>query len=297
MADYVQTGPFSRKSAEGIERLPGQLINALGLGQLGGLSNYLGSKKAAEDYTNLLRGKFPTVGRPAAAATPRTGTAILNGIPVSVPYGSVAGERKVGSPDGIIPRQGPTPDIYLQPGVGYFDRTTGGFRGGATGAPQLPPPGLGTAPIIQGTRDGVTADRTQSDEYRTQLGQYEALQKKKQYEEADALGMQIWQQKYGKTPMAGPESRNPLMQSTFGYQSFERPSYEGQAPVSLEDSFSVAANSVPAPWNRQGAMVDLNRGAPELFAKQAEKTNPMNAFSQGEGISGAVKEFLGRMGR
>ena len=194
-------------------------------------------------------------------------------------------------------RQGPTQDIYLQPGVGYFDRRTGGFRGAAPGAPQLPPPGLGTAPIIQGTRDGVTADRTQSDEYRTQLGQYEALQKKKQYEEADALGMQIWQQKYGKTPMAGPESRNPLMQSTFGYQSFERPSYEGQAPVSLEDSFSVAANSVPAPWNRQGTMVDLNRGAPELFAKQAEKTNPMNAFSQGEGISGAVKEFLGRMGR
>ena len=171
------------------------------------------------------------------------------------------------------------------------------IRREAPAAPQLPPPGLGTAPIIQGTRDGVTADRTQSDEYRTQLGQYEALQKKKQYEEADALGMQIWQQKYGKTPMAGPESRNPLMQSTFGYQSFERPSYEGQAPVSLEDSFSVAANSVPAPWNRQGTMVDLNRGAPELFAKQAEKTNPMNAFSQGEGISGAVKEFLGRMGR
>jgi len=162
-------------------------------------------------------------------------------------------------------RQGPAPDIYLQPGVGYFDRRTGGFRGGAPNAPsapQLPPPGLGTAPIIQGTRDGVTADRTQSDEYRAQLGQYEALQKKKQYDEADALGMQIWQQKYGKTPMAGPESRNPLMQSTFGYQSFERPSFEGQAPVSLEDSFSVAANAVPAPWSRQGAMVDLNRGAP-----------------------------------
>lgn len=176
-------------------------------------------------------------------------------------------------------------------------RPGGGGGGGGNAGYSLPSPGFGTAPIIQGTRDGVTADRTQSDEYRAQLGQYEALQKKKQYDEADALGMQIWQQKYGKTPMAGPESRNPLMQSTFGYQSFERPSFEGQAPVSLEDSFSVAANAVPAPWNRQGAMVDLNRGAPELFAKQAEKTNPMNAFSQGEGISGAVKQFLGRMGR
>ena len=279
---FNPVGPVNRKSLPS-NPLPG-LLDALG-------SVGRGARAAVDpDYADYVRAESWAAQKPAA----RMGTAILNGTPISVPYGSVAGEGKVDRP-GV--RQGSAPDIYLQPGVGYFDRGTGGFRGAAPAAPQLPPPGLGTAPIIQGTRDGVTADRTQSDEYRTQLGQYEALQKKKQYEEADALGMQIWQQKYGKTPMAGPESRNPLMQSTFGYQSFERPSYEGQAPVSLEDSFSVAANAVPAPWNRQGTMVDLNRGAPELFAKQAEKTNPMNAFSQGEGISGAVKEFLGRMGR
>ena len=240
---------------------------------MGGLGNPL--QKAA-DFLN--RAIAPS-GRPAAAAgqgRPEGSMATLGGKPVQWMGGSW--------------------QPYMSEGE-MARAEQARIRREAPAAPQLPSPGLGTAPIIQGTRDGVTADRTQSDEYRTQLGQYEALQKKKQYEEADALGMQIWQQKYGKTPMAGPESRNPLMQSTFGYQSFERPSYEGQAPVSLEDSFSVAANSVPAPWNRQGAMVDLNRGAPELFAKQAEKTNPMNAFSQGEGISGAVKEFLGRMGR
>jgi len=259
-----------------------------------------------QELTNFLNRTGIGLARPVSAAgqgRPEGSMATLGGKPVQWMGGSwqpYMSEGEMARAQNTQQRQGPAPDIYLQPGVGYFDRRTGGFRGGAPNAPsapQLPPPGLGTAPIIQGTRDGVTADRTQSDEYRAQLGQYEALQKKKQYDEADALGMQIWQQKYGKTLMTGPESRNPLMQSTFGYQSFERPSFEGQAPVSLEDSFSVAANAVPAPWNRQGAMVDLNRGAPELFAKQAEKTNPMNAFSQGEGISGAVKQFLGRMGR
>ena len=35
---------------------------------------------------------------PTPTIQPRTGTAILNGKPVQVPYGSVAGQRKVGRP-------------------------------------------------------------------------------------------------------------------------------------------------------------------------------------------------------
>lgn len=219
-----------------------------GFGSLGALFQYLGSEKASQDYTKLLRGQIPNIGR-AVAAEPAM--------------------------------QGPTRDIYEQPGVGYFDRRSGRFLGQAPAAPQLP------TTIIQGTLDGVTPDRTQSDEYKAQLAQYGALQKAKKFEEADKLGMEIWQQKYGKTPMAQPGGAvgafNPLMQATFGYQkgaSVTDPSYAASAtqvqPLGGED-FAIAANAVPAPWNQQGAMVDANRGVANLQPEQAK-------FTTGEGM-------------
>ena len=51
---FTPTGPFSRQTWRNIESLPGQALNALG--QIG---SYLGSPKAAQDYTNLLRGSVP----------------------------------------------------------------------------------------------------------------------------------------------------------------------------------------------------------------------------------------------
>lgn len=51
---FTPTGPFSRQTWRSIESLPGQALNALG--QLG---SYLGSPKASQDYTNLLRGSIP----------------------------------------------------------------------------------------------------------------------------------------------------------------------------------------------------------------------------------------------
>jgi len=192
-----------------------------------------------------------------------------------VPYGRSAAAEEVPAP---TQRQGPTRDIYEQPGVGYFDRTSGRFLGGAPAAPQLPPPGQGTTTIVRGTRDGVTPDRTQSDEYRAQLAQYGALSKAGKQEEAEKLGMEIWQQKYGKTPMGQPGGAvgafNPLMQKTFGYQkgaSVTEPSYAGSTvqPMGSED-FAVAANAVPAPWNQQGAKVSADFSGVVPF--QASKT-------------------------
>jgi len=181
-------------------------------------------------------------------------------------------------------RQGPTRDIYEQPGVGYFDRTSGRFLGGAPTAPALPvttnvgrgaAPGQGVTPIV----------RSEDDAYRQLLSQYGGLQKEKKYEEADKIGMQIWQQKYGKTPMGQPGgavgARNPLMEKMFGYQagaSTTNPSYAGSQvqPLGGED-FAMAANAVPAPWNQQGAMVDENRGIANLQPEQAK-------FTTGEGM-------------
>jgi hypothetical protein len=119
----------------------------------------------------------------------------------------------------------------------------------------------------------VTPDRTQSDEYRAQLAQYGALSKAGKQEEAEKLGMEIWQQKYGKTPMAQPGGAvgafNPLMQKTFGYQkgaSVTEPSYAGSPSA----DFAVAANAVPAPWNQQGMKVSQEFSGVVPF--QAAKT-------------------------
>lgn len=49
------------------------------------------------------------------------------------------------------------------------------------------------------------------------------------------IGMQIWQQKYGNTPMGQPGGavgmRNPLMDRTFGYQSGSAPDQQMGAPT------------------------------------------------------------------
>ena len=148
----------------------------------------------------------------------------------------------------------------------------------APAASVLPPPGFGSTTIVRGTRDGVTPDRTQSDEYRAQLAQYGALSKAGKQEEAEKLGMEIWQQKYGKTAMAQPGgaagARNPLMEAMFGRQSgasVTEPSYAGSTvqPMGSAD-FAIAANAVPAPWNQQGAKVSSDFSGVVPF--QAAKT-------------------------
>ena len=55
------------------------------------------------------------------------------------------------------------------------------------------------------------------------------------------MGMQMWQQKYGKTPMGQPGGAvgtfNPLMQKTFGYQT-------GMSPQEMQ---AMQANAAPIP--------------------------------------------------
>ena len=170
----------------------------------------------------------------------------------------------------------------------------------APAAPALPPLQMGAAPGM-----GVTPiARREDDQYRQLLSQYGALAKAGKQEEAEKLGMEIWQQKYGKTSMGSQGGAigtfNPLMQQTFGYQTGEAPVQRSVAPdeqTAMGDlgsraqseggytmeafnptGFSGAANAVPAPWNTQGQAVS----APytEAMGRAFEKTNPMNLVSQ-----------------
>jgi hypothetical protein len=97
-------------------------------------------------------------------------------------------------------------------------------------APVSVPAGTVTpgATIVTGLTPTGEVDRSQSDEYKSQLAQYQNLIAKEQQAEAEDLGMKIWMQKYGQTPMAQAGgfvgAKNPLLATTFpetqGYPAF-----------------------------------------------------------------------------
>lgn len=76
-----------------------------------------------------------------------------------------------------------------------------------------------------------------------ELQRYEAARKlavapgatPEQVQSAEDIGMQIWQQKYGNTPMGQPGGAvgrfNPLMEKTFGYQSGSAPGQQRGEPT------------------------------------------------------------------
>ncbi len=128
---------------------------------------------------------------------------------------------------------------------------------GATGL------GAGTVPIILGTRDGVTADPTQSDQYRAELSRYMNTVAGPSKEQ---LGLQIWAQAnpglaaklkpgqsgyeqstdyfnnryrdYGDMPPTGAAGSAPLTQMPLeGQQPVQmtQPEMEGVAPESTND--------------------------------------------------------------
>lgn len=243
------------------------------------------------------------IGRPAAATDQR------KLVPISsdqLPPGAFMRETGdvVGMSSEQVPKGGymtETGRVYVPEGFKGFERQGPAVPSriqNAPSAPILPPPVTGPTPIIRGTRDGVTPDRTQSDEYRAQMAQYGALQKAKKFEEAEALGQQIWQQKYGKTAMAQPGGAvgtyNPLMEGMPGRPAATIvPGQDMTTPgFSTESSFSIGANSVPAPWSTQGAAVS----APYQQAMQqaAEKTTGEGMPDFSTTIGDQVQKALGR---
>jgi hypothetical protein len=130
-------------------------------------------------------------------------------------------------------------------GVREYDPLETGRRPGqqvAPAAPVLPAPvviSAGTVQpgaIVQGVTPAGTVDRTQGDEYRAQLAQYQNLINQKKTQEAEDLGMKIYNQKYAGSPMlqAGGAvgAYNPLLASMFpdtkGYAGTFAPQEEYQ---------------------------------------------------------------------
>ena len=123
--------------------------------------------------------------------------------------------------------------------------------------------GAGTVPVVLGTRDGVTADPTQSDQYRAELSRYMNTVAGPSKEQ---LGLQIWAQAnpglaaklkpgqsgyeqstdyfnnkyrdYGDMPPTGAAGAAPLTQMPLGGQQpvqMAQPEMEGVAPESTNE--------------------------------------------------------------
>lgn len=219
----------------------------------------------------------------------------------------------------VLPRSaadvGPTQDVYLQPGVGYFDRRSGRFIG---------PEDKKT--IVTGLDEAGNVDRTKSDLYKqyaqTPEGQFERYFQTPEMDRyfgaasrgkrapKDVAGMQALageltapqdvplssyyraQSAMGRAQM--PEiqkglryeersdlakwaAANPMLaQRLYAKQQASAPaqagpSYEaGIQPLTEAESFSMAANGVPAPWNQQGEKV--SREFEGVVPFQAAKT-------------------------
>jgi hypothetical protein len=120
--------------------------------------------------------------------------------------------------------------------------------GSAPPAPVLPAASASPADRAYQQEVSRVAQLTAQD---PELQRYETARKAaKTQEEMNSvrdMGMQMWQEKYGKTPMGQPGGAvgtfNPLMQKTFGYQTGNpstAPMPPGDAPIQIGDLGSRA---------------------------------------------------------
>lgn len=134
--------------------------------------------------------------------------------------------------------------------------------------------------IVKGLTPAGTVDYSQGDEYKSQMAQYQNLINQKKQAEAEDLGMKIWMEKYGKTPMAQAGgaigAKNPLLAATFP----ETGGYPGTfAPV---EEYQMGEFGTRAQGDSGWTMESLNplqaqAAQQEATAAQADKATTAGA--------------------
>jgi hypothetical protein len=154
-------------------------------------------------------------------------------------------------------------------------------------SPTVAPPFPGGSPAAERayqTEKSRVAQLTAQD---PELQRYEAARLKavapgatpEQVQSAEDIGMQIWQQKYGNTPIGQPGGAvgrfNPLMDRTFGYQSGMSPQ-EMQAMQATAAPVQVAPGAVPYQKGDLGTRATLETGYdPAAYGLTPEKIEEM----------------------
>lgn len=316
MAEYQQTGPFSRQSAANVERVPGQIWGMLqSVGRkLGQTGKYLSSQKAATDYAKLVSGQLPNFGR-SAIADERYGP------PAPEYYGPGYGPSKIvtGTTDGVTPDRSQS-DMYRQYAPKPFPMTPEGqferyFKTpemdqyfGATSRGQGAPKDVAGMESLAGQ---LTApqDVPLSAYYRAQSAAGRANMPKitQELEYAEGSPLAKWaaanpmlaQRLYAKKQAGGAAGLAPDEQTVMGDLGSRAQSEAGYTPQAFNqqrsdtESFSVAANAVPAPWNTQGEKVSGEFAGVVPF--QAAKTTG-EGMPQFQTTGEKTAEFLKRPG-
>lgn len=305
MPQFTPTGPFSRQSWKAVEDVPGQI-----LGQLGQLGGYLSSPQAAKDYTGLLQGRLPAVGRSAAAA--QFGPPVPQGLPNRL-AGATPTPSSAGRPEPIVQA---ADDTYKQLISQY---------GGAPGIEQL----AGMTSLPTGfTPAGSTKPANLKDYYAAQTLQGSAgmgniiseMGYKGPMAEWAKANPMLAQREYDKRfggatlesavhpdgsvrgmPQAIPGLDTSKMMPTAAMQGTAFPG-QGQGPTfnpaafTDEVSFGSPANKVPGTWDTQGVAVS----SPYFEANQKalDKTAPaegMHPFPTLGGMADRVNKFIGTL--
>jgi hypothetical protein len=215
-----------------------------GLNQVGpGLDRFFGAvtPKPVQDFGRsmeqygwgALNGFVPGEITAASVSTPERakGTqAILNGKPVywtGSKYGWQSGPSAAKAGDDVF---APVIGTTLTPPA----------------APILPAPTQGAADRAYQSAKAETAAMVATDPL---MQQWSAAQKAKDYTTADQLGKQIWQNRYGGGPMGQPGgaigSKNPLMDSTFVYQTGMSP---GDIAKTITNPSDIPVSPGEAPY-------------------------------------------------
>ena len=264
MPQFTPTGPFSRQAWKAVENAPSQF-----LGQLGQLGGYLGSPQAAKDYTGLLQGRLPAIGRPAAAQFGPP-------VPTNLTDRSGGGTPP---PAPVLPSPATSPNTTYQAADEEYRNLLAQY-GGAPGISQL----AGMTSLPTGfTPIGASKQASLKDYYAAQALQGNAnlgtitSALTQGMQGAEASNMAAWakanpglaQQAYAKMSAgqgAAPGGRD--IGSFIGNVN----QYAGPSQASSDEAaFGTPANTTPAPWNTQGQAVS----APytEANQKAAEKTS------------------------
>ena len=301
MANFEPTGPFSRKSAETVERLPGQLLGAAGR-----LFNYLGSRQAAQDYTNLLRGRLPSRERQGPYVPDR----IRNAPPaLGLPTPIVSGIDSFGSVDrrqsDLYRQYAPTPQGQFER---YFQSSEMDPYFGAASR------GAGAPKDLQAALDLASQEKAPTD---TPLSAYYRAQSAagrgampevvggltQGLEAEKAKAMEAWAKANPMLAYREFNKRFPTGEPTIGptpaaLQADEALKgvtkfFPGAEPGGFD---SGIANPIPPTQAfNQGAVMDANRGIANLQPLQAAKTSGsgMPAFEPTDGsLSKRIDEFL-----
>lgn len=124
--------------------------------------------------------------------------------------------------------------------------------------------------LVQGVTPTGMVDRVQGDEYKAQLAQYQGLINDKKVQEAEDLGMKIYQQKYAGSPMlqqgGAVGAYNPLLASMF------------------PDTKGYAGTFAPQEEIQMG---DLGTRAQGEMGPTMETLNPMAAQAQQQAATAA----------